>query len=56
MNTFKMTFPKEKKNLPKFATDAAKAAALWTASEELGGVKFDLSSKSLSKKEETTEL
>lgn len=33
---------KEKKGLPPFAKDAEKARSLWEASEELGGLKFDL--------------
>jgi NAD(P)-dependent dehydrogenase (short-subunit alcohol dehydrogenase family) len=35
---------KEKRNLPKWATDETAAKALWKKSEELGGMKFDFSS------------
>jgi NAD(P)-dependent dehydrogenase (short-subunit alcohol dehydrogenase family) len=42
---------KEKSNMPNFATDEAKAKALWEKSEELGGIKFDLLAKSEAKAE-----
>jgi NAD(P)-dependent dehydrogenase (short-subunit alcohol dehydrogenase family) len=42
---------KEKRNMPNFATDEAKAKALWEMSEELGGIKFDLQAKSDAKAE-----
>jgi NAD(P)-dependent dehydrogenase (short-subunit alcohol dehydrogenase family) len=39
---------KEKKNMPKFTTDEAKAKALWEQSEVLGGIKFDPTSTATS--------
>jgi hypothetical protein len=46
---------KEKKNMPKFAMDEAKAKALWEQSEALGGIKFDPTSTASSDDQRKTE-
>jgi NAD(P)-dependent dehydrogenase (short-subunit alcohol dehydrogenase family) len=45
---------KEKRNLPKWATDETAAKALWKRSEELGGIQFDLGSSTTTTTTTTT--